>query len=1326
MDASSNHSGFSDHVWSQLHQASRQSAQRRGRNRGGRSSGRFATTHHQHFVSDRGHATFADGQQQPPLPTNMESFPPLGATSASATASASASIEATPYAHSQFHVSPFPPPPPFNNPRHGTPREYQERARGNYRGYSGRFAPQHHVPPFAQPVNMAQHQLYGRPPPRPGPLYQYNANVDYSAHEEQRSVRHAIVRQADYLNRVGKHASDSHKLTLEEKTTKENFRKQLEEIARKALGAQYSHLEQDEIRLKCYGSLANGFGLAGCDMDLLLILPDSPKSTADHTEGEPEPQLDVHDDEDEKRKFHDGVRRLLEKTYLDQEFGARLLTKTRVPILRICQYPSPELLRNLREYRAAWERVSFETPPGGALSQPSEDVATDVDAVEHDMTDLALANTAPRNPLCRGNAGLEFVGDCGIQCDINFTNFVAAHNTNLLRLYHSWDSRVGQIGTFVKIWAKARDVNTPYRGTLSSYGYILMVLHYLMNVVKPAIIPNLQHLAKKDDAWEPDRKIELFEGFDIRFVQDSTELKQIRDDMARNNESAGQLLRGFFEYYASPRGFHWTRDVISIRVPDGRLSKQDKGWTEAKWAHAEEKSVRLRYLLAIEDPFEVDHNVGRTVGHHGIVAIRNEFRRAWSILERVGAGEEVSIDEFLEPTTGQVDTLKKDQQFHRQKQIQMREELEAKEKLLLQKGNDEEPDAHLDGTLGSSDQEKIQAGSSAQGFCRLPNPKLTSALAHQEKKKKSRPSRSWRHRKIEVDSDDEDDGVDPTHDRNNLESTKSNAAEPKNEPKKRLGGLCSLGDVLLANGLDHWGNPVAWDIETQEGRWLRWRDSKVEKGTLHEFRNPTLQELHEQCPFDPRRPSPYIGKPYKNLREKLQAERPPWPSNKPSREHSDTKATHPEPSEQINSEDSNQVGKGEASINPPQHVRSGRVGRIIPWDVTTAGGEWLQYRDGRIRKGRWQHHQYSRFTELSNAFPYNPNMTWAELEEKNQQLRVYYKSTIRSTLNTEVDAIANVAAQSSVSPSNDEDRNSGETGSAKFGGDTPSISNHLHQDGGGVPAGDQSSSLENLNKLGESVDDKPLTATVPSHATDSGSHPTTSTEQPDHPDQEFIRARRLAFFAKLMTPANSAPEVNPQFYPSMPNGGSMTSDAEQFQTPVQSHEMPLQFLSQDTMPANHFTQRASSTLGECSSAGSSAESLHPGRDESDDTFDMRESDNENLSPLRVPPTLYPGADSGRRPKDEDPRIMPIPRVLGFQFDPQQLRDLAVIAKGGNGCAREGAEFNIEDEYEWGGGGMMGGKTSTGKQYVGMSSSDTPYESGKGDEGLLDELPKVLD
>ncbi|KAI5866471.1 hypothetical protein GGS23DRAFT_273110 [Durotheca rogersii] len=307
----------------------------------------------------------------------------------------------------------------------------------------------------------------------------------------------------------------------------------------------------------------------------------------------------------------------------------------------------------------------------------------------------------PNQPRDRYHDKLEFSkSGIGVQCDINFSAHLALQNTLLLRCYSYSDPRVRPMVLFVKHWAKARGINTPYRGTLSSYGYVLMVLHYLVNVVDPFVCPNLQQLAPPD----PDLPAEALEGLttcqgrDVRFWRDEQEIQRlaIQGRLNQNGESLGFLLRGFFEYYAQSsmmstaprRGFDWGRDVLSLRTHGGLLSKQEKGWIGAKTvmqpqtgappnpaeaelasasSHApadgasaqqqpphpadggapatptgqpprpaELKEVRHRFLFAIEDPFELEHNVARTVTHNGIVAIRDEFRRAWRIVKHAG------------------------------------------------------------------------------------------------------------------------------------------------------------------------------------------------------------------------------------------------------------------------------------------------------------------------------------------------------------------------------------------------------------------------------------------------------------------------------------------------------------------------------------------------------------------------------------------------------------------------------------------------------------------------------------------------------------------
>lgn len=288
--------------------------------------------------------------------------------------------------------------------------------------------------------------------------------------------------------------------------------------------------------------------------------------------------------------------------------------------------------------------------------------------------------------------------DIGVQCDINFSADLALHNTLLLRCYSHSDHRVRPLVLFVKHWAKIRSINTPYRGSLSSYGYVLMVLHYLVNIVQPFVCPNLQLLHKDPPAYLPPAEIQArtrCNGRDVRFWRNEVEIRDLanRGLLNHNKDSVGLLLRGFFEYFAQGgqmstvqhRGFDWGREVLSIRTPGGILTKQEKGWVGAKTTTEtstisapivpsipghpdviskgeaamldetefksvktktveETKEIRHRYLFAIEDPFETDHNVARTVTHNGIVSIRDEFRRAWRIIKDMG---EVNMAESL-------------------------------------------------------------------------------------------------------------------------------------------------------------------------------------------------------------------------------------------------------------------------------------------------------------------------------------------------------------------------------------------------------------------------------------------------------------------------------------------------------------------------------------------------------------------------------------------------------------------------------------------------------------------------------------------------------
>ncbi|KAL0904883.1 hypothetical protein M5K25_027042 [Dendrobium thyrsiflorum] len=198
----------------------------------------------------------------------------------------------------------------------------------------------------------------------------------------------------------------------------------------------------------------------------------------------------------------------------------------------------------------------------------------------------------------------------GISCDICVNNLLALVNTKLLKDYAQIDQRLRQLAFIVKHWAKSRRVNETYQGTLSSYAYVLMCIHFLQTR-KPAILPCLQGMEATCRVIANETECAYFD-----------KVEKLKNFGARNKESITQLLWAFFHYWAYWHDY--TNDVISVRT--GRIiSKQEKDWTR--------RIGNDRHLICIEDPFQVSHDLGRVVDKFSIKILREEFERAADILQ---------------------------------------------------------------------------------------------------------------------------------------------------------------------------------------------------------------------------------------------------------------------------------------------------------------------------------------------------------------------------------------------------------------------------------------------------------------------------------------------------------------------------------------------------------------------------------------------------------------------------------------------------------------------------------------------------------------------
>ncbi|KAK5125741.1 hypothetical protein LTR85_012015 [Meristemomyces frigidus] len=495
-------------------------------------------------------------------------------------------------------------------------------------------------------------------------------------------------KQNQYLEHVVANELPSVEMSDTERDEKEGFRIALQDVIHETCATDPQRLPT--VSLECFGSLKSGFASAGSDMDLVIVLQDGTPYSACFS------------------LLEDDLPRALEKRLLQLGYGARLLTRTRVPIIKICEKPDACLLDKLRQERETWDLLPNEkkyphlhqdgdeegvagegadaTEAAEAEPAPNATGPVAVPATEElkePSTAVLLPNSRPSTNGQSAHAapgGLEVTeqisgidglpekprrppqkawtrerkagpldfpkSGIGIQCDINFFNPLGLHNTQMLRCYSMCDHRVRPMVLFVKSWAKRRKINSSYSGTLSSYGYVLMVLHYLMNVAQPPVLPNLQLPWRPNAECTPNGATRTqVDEWTVDFWRNEDEITKAlhSGQMSSSRESLASLLAGFFKYYSSQGGqpqYHWMQEVLSLRSPGGLLSKEEKGWVKAITEEGEGKKVQHRYLFCIEDPFELTHNVARTVTHMGIVAIRDEFRRANRILHAIGIGQQ--------------------------------------------------------------------------------------------------------------------------------------------------------------------------------------------------------------------------------------------------------------------------------------------------------------------------------------------------------------------------------------------------------------------------------------------------------------------------------------------------------------------------------------------------------------------------------------------------------------------------------------------------------------------------------------------------------------
>ncbi|KAI5924508.1 hypothetical protein F4810DRAFT_127480 [Camillea tinctor] len=226
------------------------------------------------------------------------------------------------------------------------------------------------------------------------------------------------------------------------------------------------------------------------------------------------------------------------------------------------------------------------------------------------LADL-LAKHGMERVICVSSAKVPIVKiwdpELELNCDMNVNNTLALENTRMIRTYVEIDERVRPLAMIVKYWTRRRIVNdAAFGGTLSSYTWICMIIAFLQ-LRQPPVLPSLHqrpHLkvSKKDD--------------DIAaFADDVEKLKGFGN---KNKSTIGELLFQFFRFYAHE--FDYSTQVLSVRLGK-TVTKTDKKW-----------HLALNNQLCVEEPFNINRNLGNTADDFAFRGLHIELRRAFDLI----------------------------------------------------------------------------------------------------------------------------------------------------------------------------------------------------------------------------------------------------------------------------------------------------------------------------------------------------------------------------------------------------------------------------------------------------------------------------------------------------------------------------------------------------------------------------------------------------------------------------------------------------------------------------------------------------------------------
>ncbi|XP_017476841.1 PREDICTED: terminal uridylyltransferase Tailor [Rhagoletis zephyria] len=212
----------------------------------------------------------------------------------------------------------------------------------------------------------------------------------------------------------------------------------------------------------------------------------------------------------------------------------------------------------------------------------------------------------------------------GFSLDINLSCPSSVHNTNFLRDLLQFDTRFHELMIFLKVWAK--QLQLIGRGNMTSYCLITLVIFYLQQA--PALLPSIKKLQEN----VPDRMV-----VGVNYSYDLNIIPTLPREL-----TTSKLIKGFFNYY---RSFEFEKSLIAPYLGEAvPLEKFKDGTFDYPAYHNQLRVMTIlngkpvepfqtERCVCVQDPFSLNHNVGKSIAPPNLEYFRNCMNHACSVYQ---------------------------------------------------------------------------------------------------------------------------------------------------------------------------------------------------------------------------------------------------------------------------------------------------------------------------------------------------------------------------------------------------------------------------------------------------------------------------------------------------------------------------------------------------------------------------------------------------------------------------------------------------------------------------------------------------------------------